>query len=277
MFEKCTCGHTRAAHKSDGTGECAVGICNCRAFAPTDEPQTLVVEQAHAVCGVPNGFGPYSHVTCSYPEGHGRLSIADDPEPQEADHGNPDAAIWWDEEACDHSAGFTNADGPLVCSSCGTPYSQTRPGLTAEQVEDLVDQQSSSYADGDTPPPFILPYIPAPEQAPTIPTDLKGYLVIHAGDIKAGDLVMVIQDEGGGLRLEPVSEFSARSQLLQRIYDAIDKGREDHEFDTDCATDAVQELFTELLRELDVYYSGAGQPQTLAQLVNMVLEGRWIK
>lgn len=290
MSEKCACGHTRVAHKSGGMGECSVGICNCRAFTAPDEPQTLVVEQA--VCGAPNGFGPYSHVTCSYPAGHGRLSISvvDDPDPQEADHGNPDAAIWWDEElspeVCNHAAGFTNADGPLVCSTCGstcgTPYSSTRAGLLLEQVEDLVDQPGSSYADADTPPPFIplvLPYIPAPEQAPTIPTDLKGYIVVHAGEIKAGDTVQVIQVEGGALRLAPVQPVEPPTALQKRIHAAIDKGWQGYEdFDPDLAVPAVQELLADLLDELADYHGNKPVAAKLSDLANEVrANGGWIQ
>lgn len=47
-MEKCTCGHTRAAHTST---KCSVCICSCRGFTvPADSPpQTLVVEQADGV------------------------------------------------------------------------------------------------------------------------------------------------------------------------------------------------------------------------------------
>ena len=242
-------------------------------------------------CTATNGSGAYADVRCSYPLGHDRIEI---PAVGDADHGNADQAIWWDSEepnaVCDHSAGFTSVNGPLVCSTCGVLWSKIRPtwtggshllGEDGSAVLGLDDDEpQSSYADADTPPLFF-PYNPVQlaepvNGMPTIPTDLNGYLVIHAGDIKAGDLVTVIQVEGGALRLTPVQEPGTRSPLLQRIYDAIDKGWEDHEFDTDCATDAVQDLLVELLRELDDYYYGT-LSVPVAELASMVKEGRWIK
>ena len=53
MSEKCTCGHTRAAHKSVGTAECSVGICNCRAFTVT--PQTLGGYQGLRIAAIQPG------------------------------------------------------------------------------------------------------------------------------------------------------------------------------------------------------------------------------
>ena len=269
-FEKCTCGHTRAAHKPpSGTGECSVGICNCRKFTAPEEPQTLVVEAD--VCGAPNGFGPYSHVTCSYPAGHGRLSIsvADDQDPQEADHGNPDAAIWWDEElspeVCNHAAGFTNADCPLVCSTCGTPYCSTRAGLTLEQVEDLVDQPDGQVVHT----PVLFKYAGPNGRSHLLGEDGSAVLGLDDDPPESS-----YADAGTPPPFFPYNPmFGARSPLLQRIYDAIDQGWEDHEFDTDCATDAVQELLADLLVELSGYYDSS-----LADLADLVRkDGGWVK
>ena len=198
---------------------------------------------------------------------------------------------------CGHSvtAHFIDRRGCIVkgCSckeflAPGTVVTEVNPEKAAAESPNAygaTEEFESSYADADTPPPFIpymLPYQPIPllepaDGNPTIPVGLKGYIVIHSGQIKAGDTVQVIQVESGALQLQPIpaTVISTRSPLLQRIYDAIDQGWED-EFDTDCATDAVQDLLVELLQELDAYYYGT-LSVPVAELASMVKEGRWIK
>lgn len=160
----------------------------------------------------------------------------------------------------------------------GYSYACKRYGHELGTYGDKIPASPFDHSEADRlaepPAPLIRPYVQEAYEAPTIPTDLNGYLVIHAGDIKAGDTVHVYEAEFGALRLMPIREFGARSKFLQRIYDAIEQGWED-EFDTDCATGAVQDLLVELLQELDAYYSSGDQ--TLLDLASMVKEGRWIK
>ena len=242
------CGHSVTAHFVDRG--CIVKGCDCKEFLA---PGTLVTESAR--CTATNGTdGKFSSIRCSYPLGHGRIEI---PYAGEADHGNRVTRIWWDSEEPESS--YADADTPPLFS-----WSPKLAVVTPQTDEQMADRLA------EPPAPLIRPYVP------TIPTDLNGYLVIHAGDIKAGDTVQVIQVESGALQLQPIpaTVIPTRSPLLQRIYDAIDQGWE-YDFDTDCATGAVQDLLVELLQELDAYYGTLIVP--VAELASMVKEGRWIK